>query len=816
MTSDAKPSLLTRAVDALIRWRWVLLAAALVTTVVLLPVSQKLAFEQSIESLYATEDPHLREFLASRQTFGGDEFVIVAYVEPDLFLPDSNTLTEGATQRMEAFAAKLNQVPGVMPESTQHLAKALRFPYGRATVRRIVVGVLVGKDEQTNAVVLRVMPEKDSPVSRGETIRQIRELAAAHDPPAMVVGEPVQIHDMFRYVEEDGHKLFAVSLTLLALVLLLLLQRVRWVVLPVLVVVVSIVWTEALFVISGLRLSMVSSMLNSLVTIIGVQTAMHVSLYFRDQHRSLPPAEALRQSMLELSSPVWWAVVTTAFGFGVLISSHINPVASFGVMMAIGSLVVLAAITVLLPGCVLLGRMLPEPPPSAADRRVAAVLGHITLWVEHHPRRVFLASLGIVAFASVGFLWLRVETDFTKNFRQHSPIVQSLRFVEGKLGGAGSWEVNFPAPRTLTDDYIERVRKFAEHLRAEYAVPDVGVAGEVGGSATAGRLSKVLAITDGLDLIPERILFKSLSLETRVELLASIQRDFVDSLYNPKLGRMRLLLRAYERQPSDTKLKLITDVERLARETFGDATALSPLPLGGGRGEGRETADFHSSDEATEKSSQGPPANNSNDDRLPHPHPLPEEEGTSASTPKTTGLFVLLAFLIESLMDDQWTSFFLSTVGITSMMWYAFRSLPIGLMSLAPNLFPNVLVIGLMGWIGLPINIATAMIACVSMGLTVDSSIIYIDGYRRERARGLRVHEALRETHKQVGRALVYTNAALMAGFSVLSLSHFIPLVYFGLLVSLAMLGGLIGNLVFLPLLIGWWDGRKESRSTAK
>jgi predicted RND superfamily exporter protein len=164
-------------------------------------------------------------------------------------------------------------------------------------------------------------------------------------------------------------------------------------------------------------------------------------------------------------------------------------------------------------------------------------------------------------------------------------------------------------------------------------------------------------------------------------------------------------------------------------------------------------------------------------------------------------------------MDDQWTSFLISTIGITSMMWYAFRRLPIGLMSLVPNLFPNILVIGFMGWIGLPINIATAMIACVSMGLTVDSSIIYIDGYQRARATGLRVHEALHETHRDVGRALVYSNIALMSGFSVLALSHFIPLVYFGLLVSLAMFGGLIGNLVFLPLLIGWWDGRMEANA---
>ena len=162
-------------------------------------------------------------------------------------------------------------------------------------------------------------------------------------------------------------------------------------------------------------------------------------------------------------------------------------------------------------------------------------------------------------------------------------------------------------------------------------------------------------------------------------------------------------------------------------------------------------------------------------------------------------------------MSDQWITFFLSTVGITGMMWFAFRSLPIGLMSLVPNMFPNFLVIGMMGWIGLPVNIATAMIACVSMGLTVDSSIIYLDGYRSARARGLHVYDALHDTHRGVGRALVYSNVALMVGFSVLAWSHFVPLIYFGLLVSLAMLGGLISNLVFLPMLIGWWDGRGEA-----
>jgi hypothetical protein len=96
------------------------------------------------------------------------------------------------------------------------------------------------------------------------------------------------------------------------------------------------------------------------------------------------------------------------------------------------------------------------------------------------------------------------------------------------------------------------------------------------------------------------------------------------------------------------------------------------------------------------------------------------------------------------------------------------------------------------------------MIASVSMGLTVDSSIHYFAGYQRARGQGLDLFAALRETHQGVGRALAYANLALILGFLVLSLSHFIPLVYFGILVSVAMFGGLIGNLVLLPLLMRW------------
>jgi predicted RND superfamily exporter protein len=184
---------------------------------------------------------------------------------------------------------------------------------------------------------------------------------------------------------------------------------------------------------------------------------------------------------------------------------------------------------------------------------------------------------------------------------------------------------------------------------------------------------------------------------------------------------------------------------------------------------------------------------------------IAEVEACAAGVPgRVTGLYVLIARMVSSLLGDQLESFILSMLGISLAMGIAFRGFWIGVASLVPNVIPILLVVGGMGWFGVPINLGTAMIASVSMGLTIDSSIHYLVDYRRALELGMDHAHAIRDTHAGVGRSLVFSNVALMVGFSVLCLSNFIPLIYFGILVSLAMLGGLLGNLVLLPLMLRW------------
>ncbi len=723
-----------RLIEFLLRRRMALLVVAVVLTLLAIGPARRLSFDQSIESLYSNENPRLHDYTESKALFQGDELVFVAYTDPELF-------TDAGLERTQRLAEKIAAVPGVAPQSVQSLAAALgglRYPFmapRRERVLEFCRGILLGDDRQTTAVVARLEDERTATVPRSETIAAIRRVAANQAAPAHVVGEPVLVHDMFRYAEEDGEWMGWAASGLLMVVILFFLRSMRWLVLPIVVVQMTLAWTLALVVLSGMRLSMVSSILTSLVTIIGVSTIVYIALYYRKLRERLDREPALRETLHVLGLDVFWVCVTTAGGFATQLASHIHPVQSFGVMMIIGSLLVLAAMMLVLPGGVLLGREPVVATSARTERRVNRLLQSLTESVLRHPYPLSVACLLVSVWALAGLARLRIETDFTKNFRSDSPVVQALDFVESRLGGAGAWEVNFPAPDKLTPEYLERVRRLTEQLR------DLRFAG-------VNPLTKVLAASDGIDLIP-RVPFISPGLAGQLRVLHGMQPEFLPSLYNPAAGRMRILLRSSERQPSEQKQWLIARVEELARREFPEA--------------------------------------------------------------KTTGLYVLLTFLIDSLMHDQWTNLVLGGAGLVALMTLSYRNLWFGIMALIPNVLPILILLGGMGWAGLPVNIGTAMISSDTMGLTVHDSIFYISAYLRARRSGVDFLGALRETQTEVGKPLIYSNIALILGFLVLTSSHFIPLVYFGLLVSVAILGGLIGNLVLLPLLLRLSDGKEAT-----
>jgi predicted RND superfamily exporter protein len=209
-------------------------------------------------------------------------------------------------------------------------------------------------------------------------------------------------------------------------------------------------------------------------------------------------------------------------------------------------------------------------------------------------------------------------------------------------------------------------------------------------------------------------------------------------------GRLRIMLRARERQSAEQKQSLIEEVAWAAKGVFPEA--------------------------------------------------------------EVTGFFVLLTNLIESIIRDQWVTFAAASVGIMALVWIGFRSWKYAVVAMIPNAVPIYMVMGVLGWLGLKMNMGAAMIAAVSMGMSVDSSIHYYSAFRRERRQGKSVHAALVQCQQSVGLAMIFSTVALIVGFGVLISSQFVPTIYFGALMSLAMLGGMLGNLIVLPLLLLWTE----------
>jgi predicted RND superfamily exporter protein len=743
--------------EGLVRYRNWLLLAAVVTLVVCIPIARRLTFDQTIESFFAPDNPDIQLLLKSRQDFGGDEFVIVAWQEPELIWinPENEIpeLTEAATRRIVELSERLSKLPGVDGARTRDLERFLaKSPYNKNTRQKMLTlftGVLISPDQKSTAIVLQLLAAGNSPVSRGETVAAIRETAAAAIPNAAVAGEAVQIQDMFNLVERDGNILYIASLLVLSIMLLVIFRNLRWVLASVGIVIASVALTRAMLVIWGAQLSMVSSMLNSLVTVISIGTTTHIIVYYRELRATYGQHDATVRTLRDLWHPVMWTVITIAVGFAALLVSDIIPVRSFAIMMTLGTLTVLVLSIAVLPATFASGNV-PIPGRVRMEEPLDRLLDKMAHAIDRHPVATTIWCLLLTAVTAPGLLMMQVETDFSKNFRESSPIVRSLKFVESNLGPAGSWDVAFDVPDPVTNSFLDSTRELTDRLQE--------LTGE-------GIELNVLSLNDGIDIPP-----RFGNALKRLNTFANKQPDLVAGFYNPDRHRMRIVLHSTEQQPTHLKLAQIERVRDVVANHFDKQHAIEME---------RTHAQLVASGTVTTSNVSAP----------------------SKESATATGLFVLMAHIIDSLLADQIRSFMVASLGTVICMWIAFGSLRIGLISLVPNVFPIALVTGSLGLLNVPVNIGTAMIASVAMGFT--ASVHYVAVFQKSLPK-VGVTRALQIAQSGVGVAVVLAHIALVAGFMVLTVSEFIPLVYFGALLSLSMIGGLISDLILLPLLLRW------------
>jgi predicted RND superfamily exporter protein len=163
-----------------------------------------------------------------------------------------------------------------------------------------------------------------------------------------------------------------------------------------------------------------------------------------------------------------------------------------------------------------------------------------------------------------------------------------------------------------------------------------------------------------------------------------------------------------------------------------------------------------------------------------------------------TGLSYLMTKTTESIIVTQWNTFMWSVAGILLMLTIALRGPILAALALMPTLLAVAFVLGLMGWLGIKLDMATALVASVALGLSVDDTFHCLLQYRRERA-SLPFEQSLFDSYAVTGPGVLLSSLAVAVGFAALWLSEFAPFANFGTMVGIATAGSTLGNLVFLP-----------------
>ena len=759
-------------IERWLRFRWI---AALIGFVVLwcaLPIAGRLRMDRDIRAMFDPADPTLQDYLNLQATFGGNAIAMLVYRDSDLMSTDG-------IARNGALAERVLSVPGVhdalSPSRISKLVDRINPPGflvnlsdgSPALLRsddpvargmdRIFSGYTHSFDHELAAVV--AILRRDHSTTTIDALRALGESFAAENSGFVseisLVGEPVLIHDGFALIERDGAKLAIWTMGLLSVVVLISIFDLRFVLLMAIVVFWSVTITRAILVLLSIDLSLVSTILAAIVTVIAVAAVMHLGVRYRvARGRGRTRGEASALSLSRLTVPIFWTCATDAAGFAALAWSRILPVQQFGEMIAIAAAAVFVALALFTPSILVLpgfavGERLGAR-QRVVSRRLQRVCRRIASRFVDRPRETILAMSVASVVSLAGLSQSETESSFLKNFRDRSPVVAAYANVEQNFGGAGVWDVVIDAPANVDDAFLELVRELQSDLRA------IDVDGE--------RLTKVLSIADIDSVASESKMLKLAPVGARLAGMRVALPVFSDALLSPVDAmapqgnrKLRIMLRSREHLNATQKTALINRVKSVVVDHTGRQTWQSSF----------ESSDYRG---------------------------------------QTTGYYVLMADLVSQLIRDQWRCFLVSGTMVWILLLFATRSFRLASAALVPNLLPVFMVLAIVGFLGGKINMGAAMIAAVSIGLSIDGSVHFLSSYQSHRRRGHDARTSAIGAAGGIGVPVLLATIALVVGFSVLATSEFVPTATFGVLVAATMTAGTIVNLTLLPALVSWLD----------
>ena len=569
-------------------------------------------------------------------------------------------------------------------------------------------------------------------------------------------GAPMIADDLVTFVQGDLSSFSFAVVLLIVFALGLIFRKVRWVVLPLACCAVAGVIMVGVLGLMDWRVTVVSSNFISLLLIITISLTVHLIVRYRELRATRHYTDhdkLLRHSVLSMFRPCLYTALTTAVAFGSLIVSGILPIITFGWMMMMGVATALLVAFTLFPAILSIIKKDESKHSSNLRLNLTSVLADVTARLDN---KILYIYFGVALISGIGLSQIRVENSFIDYFRESTEIYQGMSLFDEKLGGTLSFDVVVNLPKAEND--------FDGGFDDGFGFGDSGDSNEDAYWFTAPKMEQVKDIHQYLDNDPQT--GKVLSFGAVIELAEQLNDD------QPIDGLLWAVL--YNRIPETLKQTVLNPFISIDDNQIRFNVRVI------------ESAENLNRNELLQRIEAG----------------IESDFGFADEDVQLTGILVMYNNVLQSLFQSQILTLGVVMLAIMLMFLVLFRSFMIALICIIPNAIAAAFVLGIMGWVGIPLDIMTITIASISVGIGVDNTIHYMHRFKREFPRIGNYCDTMYFCHNSIGRAMYFTSMTIVAGFSILAVSNFIPTIVFGLLTSLAMLVALVGSLTLLPQLL--------------
>ena len=592
-----------------------------------------------------------------------------------------------------------------------------------------------------------------------ENILEIRQVIQSYGDIGKIYlgGIPMIADDMMTFIKSDIVVFGLGVLLFIIATLWFVFRKLIWIIVPISSCLFSVVIMMGLLGILGWKVTVISSNFIALMLILTMAMNIHMSTRFlqlRKDHPTKDNFEIISLTTNKMFWPILYTVFTTVFAFLSLIFSGIKPIIDFGWMMTFGLITSFIVTFTLLPTLL---NFAPTKNISLKKEQESKITNFLSLLSLNNKNTIFGVTGVVIILSIIGISKLEVENSFINYFNKNTEIYKGMKLIDEELGGTTPLEIILKFPDNKSEETSTEDDEF-EDWGDEESVDDEKY------WFTKDKIDKISAVHNYLDSLPQ--VGKVLSFSSIIDVATQLNS-------NKPLGTLEMGV-LYSKIPESIKTEIIDPY--LSIENNEARISLRII-------------------DSQENLRRNDLINKINFD-------LKNEIGLEESEFKLAGVLILFNNLLQSLFTSQILTLGLVMIGIFSMFVILFRNIKLSLIGVVPNFIAAFFILGIIGLLGIPLDMMTITIAAITIGIAVDNSIHYIYRFKEEFSNIKNYNETLKKCHSTVGVAILNTSITIVFGFSILVFSKFIPTIYFGMFTGLAMLLAMISVLTLLPALI--------------